>query len=119
MQETTNELKIDLAEFEEIMNLLPDGKDHHEQRKNSLTREDALVIAKIVQALSHSTCAMGFTRDEISKIKTVISIANKGILGIGWIIVSTIVVACITGIGWAIKHGIVDIAETAKKGVGE
>jgi hypothetical protein len=113
------DMSIDLEDLQEIMALLPETPGGAEKRRNSLTRDDVLVIAKIVNSMSHKTCAMGFTPDEISKVKTMINIVNRGILGIGWLIVSTLVVAAMAGIGWAIKHGVIEAAETAKKGVGK
>jgi hypothetical protein len=39
---------------------------------------------------------------------------NAGILGIGWLVVSSIVVAIIGFAGWAAKHGIVEMVNSAK-----
>lgn len=114
-----NSINIDLNELSEIMAMLPDTSGQGEQRKNALTRADVMVIAKIVQATSHKVCAMSFTPEEVGKVKTVLSICNKGILGVGWTIMTTIVVAALTAAGWAIKHGIMDIADSAKKGIGK
>jgi hypothetical protein len=112
-------MSIDLDALNDIMKMLPDTPETSEKRKNALTRDDVMIIAKVVQAMGHKTCAMGFEPEEIDKLKTILNIVNRGILGIGWLIVATVTVACLTGIGWAMKHGIVEVVETAKKGAGK
>jgi hypothetical protein len=49
------DIHIDLDEYQAIMEGLP-APAKGERRQHSLTRDDILVIAKIVKATSHQTC---------------------------------------------------------------
>lgn len=100
------EMSIDLGDLQEIMKMIPEVPAGVEQRKNALTRDDIMIIAKIVQAMSHNSCAMGFTTEEIGRIKTALNLVNKGILGVGWLIIAAITAGVIKATWWGIQHGI-------------
>ncbi len=110
-------VNIDLLELQDIMDDLQDPPPGAEKRKNALTKDDIIIIARIVQAVSHKSCTRGLTEDEVDKWKFMVNAFNKGILAIGWLVLSTVVVACLSAAGWAIKHGIIEIAGSANKGV--
>lgn len=107
------DMSIDLIELQEILKLLPEPPIDGEKRSNALTQSDVLIIAKIVQAMSHTSCAMGLTPEEIGRLKTALSIVNKSILGIGWLIIAAIAGGLIRATWWGIQHGI--LLEAAKK----
>lgn len=100
------EMSIDLVDLQEILKLLPDTPPGGEKRTNALTQSDVLIIAKIVQAMSHTSCAMGLTPEEIGRLKTALSIVNKSILGIGWLIIAAIVGGLMKATWWGIQHGL-------------
>ena len=107
-------VSINLDDLQEIMDSLLEAPAGSEKRRNVLTKDDVLVIARVVQAVSHNQCAMGFTAEEIGKVKGFIRAVNAGILGIGWLIVSSFVAAIIGFAGWAAKHGIIEMVNSAK-----
>ncbi len=107
-------VSINIDDLQEIMDSLPESPAGSEKRRNVLTKDDILIIAKVVQAVSHNSCAMGFTAEEIGKVKGFIRAVNAGILGIGWLIVSSLVVALLGFAGWAAKHGIVEMVGNSK-----
>lgn len=106
---------VDLAELQEIMDDLSDAPPEGEKRKNALTKDDVLIIAKIVQAVSHKSCAMGLTADEIGTLKTAIKTMNKGILVVGYAILGAVGAGIVSLIAWAVKHGILEVASVAGK----
>ena len=110
------DISIDLTDLEDIMEDLTDGPAGEEKRKNVLTRSDVLVIARIVQAVSHKTCAMGFTPDEIGKVKTALKVLNGGILAVGYSILAAVGAGIVAVVVWAVKHGILELTQTAAKG---
>jgi len=115
--EKTDRVKIDIDELHEIMDDL-DAPDN-EKRKNSLTKDDILVIAKVVQAVSHNTCAMGFTPDEINMVKRIVGTLNKGILVVGYAVLGAIGAGIVSITVWAVKHGIIEVAQNGSKVVGK
>lgn len=115
----TDAISINLEELQEIMDKLPEPPPGAEKRKHALTKDDVLIIAQVVQAVSHKSCAMGFTVEEIKTVKGVISTVNKGILVVGYAILTALGAGVVTLIGWAVKHGIMDMAQTAQKGAGK
>lgn len=103
---------IDLEELQEIMELLPE-QSKTENRKNALTRDDVLVIARVVQAISHKTCPR-FTADEVTFIKKIVNTVNKGILAVGYAVLAAIGAGLVSLAWWAAKHGIAEIAKGGK-----
>ena len=112
-------MNIDLEELQEILRMIPEPPNAGEKRQNALTHDDIVVIAKIVQSMSHKSCAMGFQPEEIARVKTILSIMNKSILGIGWLVVATITAAILKAAWWGIAHGVIETADVAKKGLGK
>ncbi len=110
-----DEMSIALEDLQEIMEMLPDPPASGEKRHNALTRDDVLIIAKIIQAMSHNECSMGLTPEEIGKIKTAVQLVNKGILGIGWLILAAVVAGLLKATWWGVQHGILEAADTAQK----
>lgn len=108
-------IKIDLEELQEIMDEIGDTPVGSEKRKNTLTPADVLIIAKIVQAVSHKSCAMGLTKEEISTVKRVVGTMNKGILVVGYAILSAIGAGIVSLIWWSVKHGIIEVANKGAK----
>jgi hypothetical protein len=115
----SEEMSIVLEDLQEIMDMLPDVPIAGEKRKNSLTRDDVLVIAKIIQAMSPNSCSMGFSVEEIGKLKMAVQLVNKGILGVGWLILAAIVAGLIKATWWGVQHGILDAADTVHKTAGK
>lgn len=111
-------INISLTALQDIMDDLPENPDG-ERRRNNLTRDDVLIIARVVQAVSHERCAMGFTPEEITRIKSVMNILNKGILAIGYSVLAAIGAALVSAVIWSVKHGILEAAQTTKQGVGK
>ena len=97
-------IKIDLTELQAIMDGLPPQPAGAEKRKHALTPDDIIIIAKVVQAVSHKSCAMGFTPDEISTVKRLVGTMNKGILVVGYAIMAAVG----AGVVWILKNGIAD-----------
>lgn len=112
-------INIDLEDLQEIMNKLPDQREGTEKRKYALTKDDVLIIAQVVQAVSHKSCAMGFEVDEIKRLKGFVRTVNGGILAIGYAILATIGAGLVSITIWAVKHGILEVVDTTKKGVGK
>lgn len=112
-------ISIDLTDLKDIMDDLLDAPPGSEHRRNALTKDDILIIARVVQAVSHQSCAMGFEPDEIKKIKSFVKTVNGGILAVGYAILATLGAGVVTVIVWAVKHGILEIAQGAQKGVGK
>ena len=112
------EVQIDLEELQDIIDSLgaPDGS---EPRKHILTQADIIVIARVVKAVSHKECTRGLTTDEVEKWKFLCNAFNKGILAIGWLVIAAIVGGIIKFAWWATQHGVVEMVETTKKGVGK
>lgn len=110
-------ITINLDDLKEIM----DDLDSHasanpaERRKHSLTRDDVLIIARIIQATSGQTCSMGLEEGEISTLKKFVSVVNRGAWAIGWLVVSTLVVGVMSILGMGIKYGIHEIATKGVK----
>lgn len=110
-----DDVVLSLKSLNEIMAELPEAPEGAEKRKNVLTKDDVMIIARIVQAVSHTSCAMGLTEEEIGTVKRLVSGLNKSILVIGYAIL-TAIGAGIVSIGlWAIKHGIVEVAQKGGK----
>lgn len=112
-------LNIDLLDLQEIMDELPDPVSGSEKRKHALTKDDIVIIARIVQSVSHKSCTRGLTEDEVGKWKFLCGAFNKGILAVGWLVVAAIVGGILKASWWAVQHGIVEVTETAKKGAGK
>jgi len=111
----TEPINIDLTELQDIMDELADTPEGGEKRRNALTRDDILIIAKVVQAVSHKSCAMGFEPAEIALLKRTIKTINGGILAVGYAFLAAIGAGLVTVIAWAIKHGIIEAAQSAGK----
>lgn len=101
-------LTINLEDLQEIMGDLEptDG----ERRKHSLTKDDVLIIARIVQAVGGHNCARGFEENEVTIIKKLVAVFDKGAMAIGWLVVSAIVTAIIGLVMLGLKHSIHEIA---------
>lgn len=112
-------ISIDLTDLQDIMDELPDAPTDGEKRRNNLTKNDILIIARVVQAVSHKSCAVGFTRDEITRIKQITGALNKGILAVGYAVLAAVGAGIVSVSAWAIKHGIFEIAQSAGKGAGK
>lgn len=112
-------INIDLNELQEIMEGLPDPPGGTEKRAHALTRDDIIIIARIIKAVSHKSCTLKLTEDEVGKWKFLCGAFNKGILAIGWLIVAAVVGGILKGTWWAVQHGVIDVAETARKGAGK
>lgn len=108
-------VNIDLSDLQEIMNEIGEVPVGSDKRKNTLTPADVLIIAKIVQAVSHKSCAMGLTKEEISVVKRVIGTMNKGMLVVGYTILSAIGAGIVSLVWWGVKHGIVEVANKGVK----
>ena len=115
----TDAINIDLEDLQEIMDGLTDVPEGSEKRRNALTKDDILVIARVVQAVSHKSCAMGFTSNEISMIKRFVGTMNKGILAVGYAILAAVGAGLVSIGWWAVKHGIIEVAQSAQKGAGK
>jgi hypothetical protein len=111
----TNQLNINLTELNDIMDELEDTTSTREKRKNSLTSADVLIIARLIQSMSGKTCTMGLTQDEIGTIKSAIKTMNRGILVIGYAILGAIGAGIVTVVVWAVKHGIIEVANATGK----
>lgn len=105
-------VSINLEDLQEIMDSLPDSPAGSEKRRNVLTNDDVLIIARVVRAVSHNSCAMGFTGEEISRVKGFLRLVNGGILAIGYAILAAIGAGLVTVSMWAVKHGIMDVVKT-------
>lgn len=116
---TERSVNIDLQDLQDIMDDLPEPPAGNEKRKHVLTKDDIIIIARIVQAVSHRSCAMGLEADEIKKIKTFFRVLNGGILAVGYAILAAIGAGIVSAVVWAIKHGVIDIAQSAQKGSGK
>lgn len=103
-------VSINIEDLQEIMDGLPDAPAGSEKRRNVLTKEDVLVIARVVQAVSHNSCAMGFTPEEISRVKGFLRLVNGSILAIGYAILAAFGAGIVSVSIWAAKHGIAEIA---------
>ena len=108
-------VSISLDDLQDIMEDLPDTPINGEKRKNALTKDDIIIIARIVQAVSHKSCAMGFTADEITLVKKIVNTMNKGILAVGYAIIAAVGAGIVSVSWWAIKHGIVEVAQKGGK----
>ncbi len=75
-------LTVDLEDLQDIMNELPDTPNTAERRKNALTKDDILIIAHVVKAVSRSQCGR-FTDDEVITMKKHIGYFNKTANAIG------------------------------------
>lgn len=106
-------MSINLDDLKEIMDDLEPSTG--ERRKNNLTKDDVLIIARIIQATSGQTCNMGLEEKEITAIKKIVSVIDRGALAVGWLVVSTIVMGIISLIALGVKHGIYDIATKGVK----
>lgn len=104
------DIHIDLDEYQAIMEGLP-APAKGERRQHSLTRDDILVIAKIVKATAHQTCALGFSSEEVKQVQTVIRTVNKGILVVGYAILAAVGAALVAATGWAVRMGIADLTK--------
>lgn len=104
-------INIDLTDLQEIMDKLPDPPPGSEKRQNALTKSDVLIIAQIVRVVSHKSCAMGFTQDEITTVKRVILNMNRGILVVGYSILTAIGAGMVSLIWWSVKHGLIEVAK--------
>lgn len=115
----TDRIRIDLTDLQDIMDELPDPATGGENRKHSLTKNDIMLIARIVTAVSHKTCAVGFTPDEIVLVKRLVGTMNKGILLVGYAILGAVTSGAVAVIGtvtwWTIKHGIIELSKGASK----
>lgn len=107
-------VSINLEDLQDIMDSLPETPAGQEKRRNVLTKDDVLVIARVVQAVSHNQCAMGFTSEEIGRVKSFLRLVNGGILAIGYAILAAIGAGIVSISVWAAKHGIAEIAKGAK-----
>lgn len=108
-----NGLSINLDDLKDIMaDLEPAGT---ERRKNNLTQDDVLVIAKIIQAVTGRSCSMGLSEQEVSFVKKWFATLNKGAMAVGWLVVSFLVTAVIGLTVMGIKHSIYDIATKGVK----
>jgi hypothetical protein len=113
-------INIDLEELQDIMEDLQEAPAGSEKRRNALTRDDIMIIARVVQAVSHKSCTRGLTEDEVGKWKFVCGTFNKGILAVGWLLVAAVIGGIMRGAWWAVQHGIMEVAtEAAKKGAGK
>lgn len=112
-------INIDLEDLKDIMDDLGDAPAGGEKRRNALTKEDILIIARVVQAVSHQSCAMGFEPEEIRKLKQVIKTVNGGILAVGYAILAAFGAGIVSVTIWAVKHGILEVAQNAQKGAGK
>lgn len=112
-------VSINLTDLQDIMDDLSEAPHGGEKRKNSLTKDDIMIIARVVQAVSHKSCSMGFTIDEISTVKRVITTVNKGILAVGYAFLAAIGAGAVSAVIWAVKHGIIEVAASAQKGAGK
>jgi hypothetical protein len=112
---TDEDISIDLKALDDIMSDLTDAPENSEKRKNALTKNDVLIIAKIVKAMSHTTCAMGFEPEEIAKVKTILKVLNGGILAVGYSILAAVGAGMVALSVWSIKHGILELTHTGGK----
>lgn len=104
-------MTINLDDLQEIMDDLDyPAASPAERRKHSLTRDDVLIIARIIQATSGQSCSMGLEQDEITTIKKFVSVVNRGAWAIGWMVVAAIVAGVLSLIGLGAKYGIHEIA---------
>lgn len=111
---SSNEVQIDLEELQEIIDDLGVVPEGSEQRKNTLTQADIMIIARVVRAVSHKECTRGLTADEVDKWKFLCNAFNKGILAVGWLIVAAIVGGMMKFFWWATNHGLVEIVDRTK-----
>ena len=95
-----DKLTINLEDLQDIMSELPDTPDGSEKRRNALTKDDILIIARIVKAVGHQQCGR-FTEDEVITVKKHIGYFNKTATAIGtailFVITSGIVVVITKG----------------------
>lgn len=102
-----NNVIINLEDLEDIMGSLPDNPG--EKRKNALTKDDVLIIARIVKALAHQQCGR-FTNDEVTTVKKHIGYFNKTANAIGtaflFIIASSVAVIVTKGFWVALAEKI-------------
>lgn len=122
-------ISINLEDLREIMDGL-ETPTSGERRKNNLTKDDVLVIAKIIQAVSGQSCSKGFEDQEVNAIKRIVSslgdeelavikritqVINRGSMAVGWLLVSTIISGLVALLVLGIKHGIYEIATKGVK----
>lgn len=110
-----SKLNIDLTELQLIMDDLPDAQPGQEHRQHALTKDDIMIIARVVQAVSHRACTMGLQPEEVKKFKAFIRTLNGGILAIGYAILAAIGAGLMSALWWAIKHGIIEVAQKGGK----
>lgn len=101
-------LTINLDDLNEIMADLDPAVT--ERRKNNLTQDDVLVIARIVKSVTGRSCSMGLSEQEVTFVKRWFVTLNRGAMAIGWLVVSFVVTAVIGLTVLGIKHSIYDIA---------
>ena len=73
---------VDIDELQDIMDELPEAPDGGEKRKNALTKDDVLIIARVVKAVSHQKCER-FSDDEVQTVRRFTIIINKTANAIG------------------------------------
>ncbi|QOX78728.1 hypothetical protein FY034_07230 [Trichlorobacter lovleyi] len=110
-EETT--LSIDLDDLQDIMDDLEPSSG--ERRKNNLTKDDVLIIARIIQAVSGRSCSLGFDENEVNIIKKVVKVLDRGAMAVGWLVVSAIVSGILALVVLGAKHGIHEIATKGVK----
>lgn len=95
-------LTIDLEDLQDIMDELPDTPNTVEKRKNALTKDDVLIIARVVKAVSHQKCER-FSDDEVQTVRRFTIIINKTANAIGMAVLVAVgagVVAIVTRGFW-------------------
>ncbi len=110
-------MTINLDDLQEIMDDLDSypASNPSERRKHSLTRDDVLIIARIIQATSGQSCSMGLEEKEITAIKKIVSVIDRGAMAVGWLVVSAIVSGILALVVLGAKHGIHEIASKGVK----
>lgn len=103
-------LTINLDDLQDIMDDLEPSIGGNERRKNNLTQDDVLIIARIVSSVSGRTCSLGFDEKEVNAVKKIVAVLDRGAMAVGWIIVSTVIAAVLGLVGLGLKHSIYDIA---------
>ncbi len=93
---------VDIDELLDIMDELPEAPDGVEKRKNALTKDDVLIIAHVVKAVSHQKCER-FSDDEVQTVRRFTILINKTASAIGMAVLVAVgagVVAIITRGFW-------------------
>ena len=105
-------MQIDLDSLREILKELSSSTEGKQELQHVLTENDIFIIAHVMQAVVHTTCSVGFTPEEVRRIKSVIGMLNITILGLGYGILAAIGAGMAAFVAWAIRHGILDITHS-------